>query len=311
MPAVSFIIPTFNRSAILSETLRSLCGAIRGASAEIVVVNNSKTAKVRVDSEMIRVLDNPGSGPASGRNFGAKHAAGELLVFLDDDILFSEDNLKRMLQLHAEHPDSAFNPDWRYSDEMMKRLAETSSGRYTLCVKLIDYRSWVPGLPWREHAVFAVPKLAGFCLAIPKKAFVRLGGFPENFKHLSLEDDDFSKRLLQGGVKLYIDSTQLVYHNELDRTGLAGRLNRLKAGAINKRRALELGMTEYRMDFSGFRFARSAFLSSLKPALLALAEAIPNSPCFDPIYRRLVDALIAAVVFEGYIRGDEGMIPGA
>lgn len=305
---VSFIIPTFNRAAILAETLRSLELATRGGSAEIIVVNNSKTEKVVAESKTVRVLDNPGSGPASGRNYGAKHAAGELLVFLDDDILFSESNLRRLLQLHGERPDSCFNPDWRYSEEVMRRLKETSSGRYILHIKLIDYRSWVLGLPWREMEVFAVQKLAAFCFSIRKDAFERAGGFPESFRHLSLEDDEFSKRLKEVGVKLFIDPTQIVYHNELDRIGLASRLNRIKAGALNKRQAVELGMTEYQIHFSKVQLACFAALSRVKTVLFALSQAVPNSTWFDPIYRRIAVALVGTVTFEGYYMKDDGMI---
>lgn len=305
---ISVIIPTFNRAAILAETLRSLESATRAVPAEIIVVNNSKTEKVSAASAQVRVLDNPGSGPASGRNFGARHAAGELLIFLDDDILLSEGNLRRLVRLHAERPDSCFNPDWKYSDEVMRRLHETSSGRYILHIGLIDYRSWVSGLPWRDGEVFPAPKLAAFCLSIRRDSFQKVGGFPESFKHMSLEDDEFSDRLKANGTNLLIDSSQVVYHNELDRIGLASRLNRIKAGALNKRHAVELGMTEYRMEFSWLQRACFALLSTLKPALFALSEAVPNSTWFDLFYRRLAVALVRTVTYEGYYRQDDRMI---
>ena len=89
---VSVVIPTRNRSALLSRTLRS---ALRQEHVEfeVIVVDEASSDDTpallsAVGDSRVRVLRHEMPRGLSGaRNHGAEHARAEWLAFLDDDDL--------------------------------------------------------------------------------------------------------------------------------------------------------------------------------------------------------------------------------
>ena len=308
MPEISIIIPTCNRGEILAQTLRGVREASRDLDAEILVVNDSKTSEVDVGGSGARLLSSGGAGAGGARNLGARHAHGKLLIFFDDDILVSRRNLRRTLELHREHPGAVINLNWTYPPEMFEGLKKTSFGRFIQSSGLTTYRAFVADLPWRDEGVFEVPKVTALYFSIDKSAFEAVGGFDEAFLNQGAEDDEFSRRVQASGRKMFIDASEFVLHYELDRLDLVRRLNRIKVGHLNKRLAAEMGMGECRMDYPPRKAAAYSLLSRAKPALLALAAAIPNSSRLDWLYFRIVGVLIAIVIFEAYHRRDPRLI---
>lgn len=300
---LTVVVPTFNRGPLLRETLASLVGALDGIEAEIFVVNDSKTQRVP-PLVGAKLFDNPGSGAASARNYGARHASGKLLLFVDDDILVSRENVERVLALHRAKPGSCFNLNWRYPPELMTALASSSIGRFIIHVGQTEYRGWAPELDWGAGTLFETHRLATFFFSIERGLFERMGGFDEVFKNQGMEDEEFSARLRRAGVKMYIDPESAVCHNETDRVDLRGRLARFKNGACNKRQAVEKGLSEFSVTIPAHKRMAYAALSPLKPLLLFLAESLPNSTAFDPFYRRLAFLLMGTVLFEGYHRSE-------
>lgn len=84
----SVIIPTFNRSSMIVETLDSVF-AQRLADFEVLVVDDGSTddtvAILQTYAGRLRVLVQPNRGPGAARNLAAEHARGEYLAFLDSD----------------------------------------------------------------------------------------------------------------------------------------------------------------------------------------------------------------------------------
>ncbi len=91
-PDFSVIIPTLNRPADLEECLRALCSqTYPRESYEIIVVDDGgsvpleeRLAKFERDADL-RMLRQPGQGPAAARNAGAAVSRGRYLAFTDDD----------------------------------------------------------------------------------------------------------------------------------------------------------------------------------------------------------------------------------
>jgi GT2 family glycosyltransferase len=299
---LSVVICTKDRGAIFEETMRAALEACRGLDAEVLVVNDSKTARPSLPSgePRVRLLDNPKSGAASARNLGARHASGELLLFVDDDVRVAEASLRRTLELHARNPRSAFNLNWRYPDDLLAQLDATPFGRFLRREGLIDYRGWVRDIPWRDAEVFEVPKLAAFYLSIEKREFDAAGGFDESFANQGVEDDELCQRLRARGIRLFVDPGEFVLHDERDKLRLESRLARMKTGAANKRHAFEMGMKEYELRFPPHKAAAYTLLLPLQGLLRAAAGALPNARWCDPLYGRLAHVLVGVAIFEGY-----------
>ena len=104
MPDVSVVIPTHNRSELLSLTLRSALRQ-RGVDLEIIVVDDGSVDDTprlvgALGDPRIRMLRHDvAQGVSAARNHGIVESQGRWIAFLDDDDLWSPEKLA--LQLHA------------------------------------------------------------------------------------------------------------------------------------------------------------------------------------------------------------------
>lgn len=93
-PAVSVVIPTRNRSALLEEAVRSVLAQTLPAHEIIVVDDSSDPEHLRAirtiadSSDCIHIHRLPShSGVSAARNLGLDKATGDFILFLDDDDL--------------------------------------------------------------------------------------------------------------------------------------------------------------------------------------------------------------------------------
>ena len=101
---VSVVIPSYNASATLDETLRSVRSQTHRA-LEIIVVNDGSTddtaeiAKrhAAVDPR-IQIVAQDNGGVAAARNTGWRRARSDLIAFLDADDLWAPTKVERQLQ---------------------------------------------------------------------------------------------------------------------------------------------------------------------------------------------------------------------
>jgi glycosyltransferase involved in cell wall biosynthesis len=90
MIAFSVIIPTYNRSRLLREALRSVF-AQEYTDYEVIVVDDGSTENIaavtREFGECVKYFRQENCGPGAARNLGIAHATGEYITFLDSDDL--------------------------------------------------------------------------------------------------------------------------------------------------------------------------------------------------------------------------------
>ncbi len=109
-PAVSVIIPTYNRASLLRKSIQSvLSQTIK--DIEIIVINNfsvDKTIDVlnSFDDHRIKVINFSNGGIiARSRNRGMLQSTGRYIAFLDDDDLWYPDKLALELKYMESHPE--------------------------------------------------------------------------------------------------------------------------------------------------------------------------------------------------------------
>lgn len=105
--ALSVVIPTRNRQALLLRALRALANqTLATAAYEVVVVvdgstdGTSEAVGAFHAPYSIRVIDAPGRGRAAACNAGIREAAGGVIVMLDDDMVPSASLLEAHLKAH-------------------------------------------------------------------------------------------------------------------------------------------------------------------------------------------------------------------
>ncbi len=106
---VSLIVPTYNRAALLDETLASVVAQTYPHWECIVVDDGStdETASVAARyAPRVRYLRQANAGPAAARNHGVSEAQGGALMFLDSDDLLLPDALDHLVGALQRRPEA-------------------------------------------------------------------------------------------------------------------------------------------------------------------------------------------------------------
>lgn len=174
MPKISIVVPTLNEEEFLPKLFESIEQQSFQDFETIVADAGSKDSTAEIAKKYgARVI--PGGMPGVGRNRGAEVATGELLFFLDADVMLPKDFLQKAVdEIEERFLDLAtceFKPQSELQlDKLLFKLAN-------LTVKL--------------NQTFN-PRAAGFCIFITKRLFNRVGGFDESVK--IAEDHDLVER---------------------------------------------------------------------------------------------------------------------
>ncbi|QSG84638.1 glycosyltransferase family 2 protein [Acinetobacter indicus] len=108
---ISFVTPTYNRANLVCETVDSILTVLDFYSnIEIIIVDDAsqdntlevlnKNYEYQIGAGLIRVFElSRNRGVTGAKNYGAKVARGEWIVFLDSDDLLVKENFLDMLDL--------------------------------------------------------------------------------------------------------------------------------------------------------------------------------------------------------------------
>ena len=201
----SVVIPTYNRWPILEKCLTALeeqtpSGEIEGY--EVVVVDDGSTdgtpARLREQASRfphVRLIEQAHGGPAEGRNRGVDHARGDVIVFIDSDLVVTP----VFLLSHAR----ALQRSWT---QRGNRLCFT----YGAVINTANFdqpsaeRHKLRDLSW---AYFATGNVA-----IDRAVLQQSGLFDTSFRLYGWEDLELGERLRQMGVELIKCPEAVGYH---------------------------------------------------------------------------------------------------
>ena len=127
---VSVIVPTFRRPGALRKTLGALTQMdFPREQYDVIVVDDGLDDETRmvveefaVGSWSVSYVPQDPAGVATARNHGAAEAKGDLLVFVDDDIVVRPDHLKRHLADQARFGDALVNGHWEFAPDNRAEL---------------------------------------------------------------------------------------------------------------------------------------------------------------------------------------------
>jgi glycosyltransferase involved in cell wall biosynthesis len=197
LPVLSVLIPTYNRREIVARCLKSLAEqTLPPEQYEVIVIDDGSTDGT---DEMLASLDYPASlrwkkiphmGPSGARNRGLEMAKGEIVVFVDSDLIVVPEFLEAHLEAHRENPQKKLVVHGPVIHTTNLENPETKQ-------KLTDF----------SRAFFATGN-ASVALAELKAA----GMFDEEFDEYGWEDLEFGRRLKKRGLVAVRQPKAVGYH---------------------------------------------------------------------------------------------------
>ncbi len=205
MLRISFLVITLNRSDKLRRCLTSL-QAMTYAHKEIWVLNNGSTDNTadmlvsdfgHSDIHVVNVPENIGAG--SGRNMLARHAAGDVCVFMDDDTYSDDPNM---------------------GDKIASYFSGASSEKTVVVFSILDetgalFTNYIPRFdktPQAEDTPCTCLMAGGF--AIRKQFFDQTGGFWPRLDPYGYEDRELGFRLLAQGAQMLWSRHIAIHHDK-------------------------------------------------------------------------------------------------
>jgi glycosyltransferase involved in cell wall biosynthesis len=191
--STTFVVPTYNEAELLPQTLQAIQEYVIDISYEIIVVDNGSTDSTLEIAQQLgaRVFRDTHRTIGDLRNLGAAHANGNLLVFIDADVVLTKKWVEEFRLLSANNDGN---------DHLI-----TGSR----CDVSID-----PG--WIEKYWFKpmTEERGGYInsghMIIGRKAFFELGGFDE--KLITGEDWEFCSRAKRKGFSIVKNPRLHVIH---------------------------------------------------------------------------------------------------
>jgi len=199
-PDISIVIPVYNGARYLEACLRAI-RELRPAPVECIVVDDGSTdGSTRIaQAAGVSVVSSPGRrGPAYARNLGARAARGEILLFVDADVVVPPDALARIAARFAEDP-----------------ARDAVIGSYDHDPGSPDLVSQYRNLLHCHTHQRGQDRTCGFwtgCGAIRRAIFWTQGGFDEAHTRPCIEDVALGMRLRQAGKQIWLDKGLQVKH---------------------------------------------------------------------------------------------------
>lgn len=209
MPALSIVLPTYNRWDRLQTVLEALAGqTVPADELEVIVVSDGSTdgtdeaLQAGRAPRPIHLVRQPNQGPAVARNKGVEAATGDLVLFIDDDVVAEPGWAAAHLEMQerADRPTVVIGPlltppDFRFQPWVLweQRMLEQ------------QYRAMARGL-WAPTARQFYTGNA----SIERDHFVRSGGFDPTF--LRGEDVQLAYRLADDGMDFAFQFEAKAYH---------------------------------------------------------------------------------------------------
>lgn len=199
MKKISVVIPVKNSLATLPECI-SAVKANTYEDYEIVVVDDlsedgsadyARKAGCRV------VRSHSPHGVSAARNTGAIESEGEIIFFIDSDIIIEKDSLEKLAEIYE-----TLQPDAVVGVQSEK-------------LRFNNFLSQFKNL-WMRYTYLNQPEYVALfytsAASIKKELFLKVGGFDEKYNVPNVEDTDFGQKYFREGYRIYLARNLPVEH---------------------------------------------------------------------------------------------------
>lgn len=232
-PLISVVIPSYNSGRLLKNVLNHLLQqTLPRKYYEVIVVDDGSTDSTeqlvrnfmapeanRVNFQFVhfprareRQMGDGNFRAGIARNQGAKLASGELLSFLDSDIITPPHFLAQLIELHKR---------WDVIQNVRHHLRNEDQNEYVLYnnvdprqdTYIEEHKYWGPFFATQDWGSLPYhwKYTCSYGLSVKMKHFKETGWFRRTFVYYGFEDTDLGYRMHQMGRRFYLNPT-VVYH---------------------------------------------------------------------------------------------------
>jgi GT2 family glycosyltransferase len=198
---ISIIVPIGKATSVLNDCIGALL-TTKSSNAEIILVFDREVDNyffVFPHRSVRIVFTGKQSGPAYTRNLGAKYANGEVLFFIDSDVIVHQGTFSAILHC------------------LMDENCDVLTGVYSYDCGYTNYASIFKNIWMRTTYLMLknpVPVVNSALMAIHREAFDKVGGFDNSYLTPSLEDSDLGRRLNSQGLRCCISKDFCAIHRK-------------------------------------------------------------------------------------------------
>ncbi len=181
---ISIVIPTYNAAKFMPNLLDSIFKQVTD-DMEVVIVDDCSTDNTVeiVNKYPARVIQlGKNGGPARARNIGVEAAKGEIIFFLDSDVVVLDGTMKEVKDCFDKDPSANCVIGICATEPLNKGFVPTYMAMFEY-IHLIGTKD-------NKVSVFA-PR----CGAIKKDLFQKVGGYDESYKGADVEDFELARRI--------------------------------------------------------------------------------------------------------------------
>lgn len=198
---ISIVIPAYNAESTLGRCLESVAAQSVAPGQVIVVDDRSSdaTAGLARSAGVEVVSFDERMGPARARNEGAFRASGDLILFLDSDVIIPVDLVRSIAEIFSRDPSisavqTLYTPVCP-ADDIVSRYQN------------FYYHYSLNRIRGDSTATFAT-----WCAAVRKDLFLGAGGFDVSIPEPTVEDEELGYEIADRGGRILLARDLMVTH---------------------------------------------------------------------------------------------------
>jgi glycosyltransferase involved in cell wall biosynthesis len=225
-PRVSIIVPFKDKPELLAQLWRSFRAKTRWENWQLLLVSNNSVNPATfalldelVDPRVLKLTWNHPFNYSALNNFAARHAEGELLLFLNNDIEMVDEAWMEELIAQAQRPEVGLvGPLLLFPNGLVQHAGVVLGPGGFAAHPFWRYRpdeTWTPfGRMDHTRDYLAVTSA---CVMMRRAVFESVGGYDERIR-VSGGDVELALRIVERGLRcVYTPHTRLVHHESATR----------------------------------------------------------------------------------------------
>ncbi len=221
-PLVSIVIPNADHASVLENCIQSIQRRSTWKNLEIVVVENNSVRpetfalyRELQKAEKARIVRYPHAFHFSKViNEGVRRAKGEYVVLMNNDVTVRTPDWIEKLLAHVMRPGvGACGPKLLYPDGRVQSAGIVTGIMGFAGSMMVAERGDDPGYMGRAVLTQDLSAVTAACMMVQRKAFLKAGGFPDEFT-VALGDVDFCLSLRDAGYRIVFEPAAVMIHHE-------------------------------------------------------------------------------------------------